>query len=173
MQNPYSTLGVPMDATAEQIRSAYHTLVKRFHPDRVQDEAEQQRAQETLVQINLAYDEAMKRASFRSTHNVVIHNAREKAQRLFDQGNLDGAMRMLHRDTERDAGWFSLQGAILLKKGEAEAAHGCFRSAVRLDPDNMVYRRQALDAAVQMKKKKSTLRGRMGGWAKNVMNRTL
>lgn len=171
-QSPHAILGVSTDATSEQIREAYHALVKRFHPDRMQDEAAREAAQNTLVKINVAYGEAMRQASFRASHNVVVHDAKQSARRLYEQGRLDSAMRMLHKAADRDADWFALQGSILLKRGEAEAAHGCFRSAVRMDPDNRQYRQMALDAAVQMRKRKS-LRGRMGGWAKGIVGKML
>src|SRR3954464_1607750 len=31
--NPYEVLGVPSDATEKQIKSAYKTLAKKYHPD--------------------------------------------------------------------------------------------------------------------------------------------
>ena len=172
MQNPYLTLGVASNASTEQIRAAYHELVKRCHPDGVREEAARQAAQEALVQLNLAYEEAMKRATFRETNNVVIHDAKLMAKKLFEQGRIDSALRMLNKTPDRDADWFALHGSILLKKGEPEAAHACFRTAVRMEPENTGYRELALSAGVQMRKQK-TLRGRMGGWAKGFVNRML
>lgn len=36
--DPYEVLGVPVDATEKQIRSAYRSLSLRCHPDRVSQE---------------------------------------------------------------------------------------------------------------------------------------
>ncbi|MDR2656920.1 MAG: J domain-containing protein, partial [Oscillospiraceae bacterium] len=46
MDNPYATLGVPPTANAAQIRGAYRTLVKRYHPDIIGDPAKRETAQE-------------------------------------------------------------------------------------------------------------------------------
>lgn len=48
----YDVLGVPPDATAEQIRIAYISLARQHHPD-VNREAQ---ANQRMAQINLAYD---------------------------------------------------------------------------------------------------------------------
>jgi hypothetical protein len=51
-------LGVPADATSEQIRQAYLDLVRVWHPDRFQSDSRlRQIAEEHLCQINLAYSE--------------------------------------------------------------------------------------------------------------------
>lgn len=172
MQNPYMTLGVDRSATIDQIREAYHTRVKRCHPDGMQDDAAKEEAQESLVQLNLAYAEVMRQASFRKSHSVVVADAKKTALRLMEHGQVDSALRILNKAADRDAEWFAIQGMILLKKGEAAAAHACFRTAVRLEPENMDYRKLALDAGVRMRKRK-TLKGRMGGWARGLVGRML
>lgn len=172
MQNPYIILGLSSSASEEQIRAAYHERVKRCHPDCVQGTAAQERAQDALVKLNLAYAEAIRRASFRSVNAVGIHDAKKMAKRLLDEGRVDSALRMLNKAAERDAEWFDLQGTILLKKGEPEAAHACFRTAVRMEPENNVHREHALSAGVQMRKQK-TLRGRMSGWAKAIVGKMM
>lgn len=170
MQSPYVTLGVARNATTEQIRSAYHTLVKRYHPDCMRDEEAKETAQNVLVQINLAYAEAMKMASHRSGHAVGIGDPKRAAESLLRQGRLESALRMLERAGERDADWFDIKGSVLLRQGDAEAAHACFRTAVRLEPDNVRHRELALDAGVQMRKQK-TIKGRVSGWARHLVGR--
>lgn len=172
MQNPYVTLGVDRLASRDQIREAYHARVKRCHPDGMQGDDAKEAAQESLVQLNLAYAEVMRQASFRKSHAVVVPDAKKTALRLLEHGRVDSALRILNKAADRDAEWFDIQGMILLRKGEAEAAHACFRTAVRLEPDNMDHRKLALDAGVQMRRQK-TLKGRMGGWARNIVGRML
>lgn len=115
------------------------------------------------MRLNLAYAEAMRLVSSRQTGSVVIPDAAQVAGKLYEQGLYDGALRVLNKALTRDAAWYHLQGSILLKKNEAEAAHSCFRTAVRMDPNNALYRQCALNAAVRMRKQK-TLRGRMACW---------
>ncbi len=54
--NPYQVLGVSPSATKEEIHSAYLSLVKKYHPDRYQDSALKQQAEDKMKQINAAYD---------------------------------------------------------------------------------------------------------------------
>lgn len=170
MQNPFAMLGLDPTASEEQVRAAYHERVKRCHPDCVQGADAQERAQAKLVQLNLAYAEAIKRVSHRAAGAVGIQDAKKMARRLMEEGRIDSALRMLNKAQDRDAEWFDLQGSILLKKGEVEAAHACFRTAVRLEPDNNRHRELALNAGVLMRKQK-TLKGRMTGWARTIVSK--
>lgn len=172
MQDPFAALGLPSDANAAQVRAAYHSKVKQCHPDSVQGTAEQQAAQDKLIRLNLQYKEAMQTIASRGAANVVLPDPRLVAQKLYEQGHLDGALRVLVKAAGRDAGWFVLQGEILLKKGEPEAAHQSFRTAIRLEPENARLREMALAASVAAQKQK-TLRGRVGCWARGVMARVL
>lgn len=51
-QDYYETLGVPRTATAEQIRKAYRTLARKFHPDVNKEKG----AEDKFKQINEAYE---------------------------------------------------------------------------------------------------------------------
>ena len=44
------------------MRRAYHTKVKACHPDQFSDGQDQQKAQEQLIQLNLAYEDALRLA---------------------------------------------------------------------------------------------------------------
>ena len=53
MSNYYEILGVPKNATADEIKKAYRTLAFKYHPDRNQGNAA---AEEKFKQISAAYD---------------------------------------------------------------------------------------------------------------------
>lgn len=54
-RTPYEILGVPYNATREQIKKAYHDLVKKHHPD-----ANKNADHRTIAEINVAYNILMK-----------------------------------------------------------------------------------------------------------------
>ena len=56
MENPYKVLGVDKTATDEEIKAAYHRLVKKYHPDKYQDNPLADLAEEKLREVNEAYD---------------------------------------------------------------------------------------------------------------------
>jgi preprotein translocase subunit Sec63 len=57
--DPWAVLGVPRDASREQIARAYRDQVKRYHPDRVADLGPelQQVAHRKTVELQRAYAE--------------------------------------------------------------------------------------------------------------------
>lgn len=172
MQNPFAALGLNDEANAEQIRAAYHARVKLCHPDAVQDYKAQQAAQNDLIALNLNYAEAMRLSTIRHSTQTFIPDAMQVAKQLFAKGHLESALRILGKAKTRDGEWFQLQGEILLKLGEVEAAHASFRSAVRLAPENSTYHEYALRAGVLMRKQQ-TLLGKIGCWAKGIAGKTL
>ena len=58
--NPYEVLGVSEGASEEEIKKAYKELVKKYHPDRYQNNPLSDLAEEKLQEINEAYDMLMK-----------------------------------------------------------------------------------------------------------------
>lgn len=160
-------MGLPPGADAQAVRTAYRQKVKNCHPDQYQDAAKQREAQERLIELNLAYEEALKVASQqRVGFNLISQEeAKHFALRLMDQGNLESALRQLNRASTRDDGWYYLQGNILMQLRQYETAHQSYREAIRRDPDNRHYREGALHAAVEMKKE-GQLGHRIHSWMK-------
>ena len=152
--SPFELLGIKPGASAEEVRAAYRRMVKGCHPDQFQDPVQQRAAQEKLIQLNLAYESALKFASRRTVGFNLIsqEEAKHFALRLIEQGNLESALRQLGRADSKDAEWYFIQGNILMALKQYETAHQSYREAVRRDPENRQFREGALDAALAMKK---------------------
>lgn len=60
--NAYTILEIDRSATDEEVKRAYRTMAKKYHPDRVntQDEAIRQGAEEKFKQVQLAYEQIQK-----------------------------------------------------------------------------------------------------------------
>ena len=174
MNNPFEVLGLKGTADADEIRSAYRALVKRCHPDMIQDPAEKEAAQTRMVALNLAYEEALRLASPRPYSNSAPELSSAEAilmaQRAMARDNPQGALRSLVRCEERDGEWYYMQGKVLMAMEEFESAHQSFREAVRRAPENNVYRAGALAAAVEQRKSQ-TLQGKVKKVFKGIVKR--
>ncbi len=174
MNNPFEVLGLKGWATPEEIRTAYRTLARQCHPDMIQDPAEKEAAQTRMVALNLAYEEALRLASPRTgspvTPELSSAEAILMAQRAMARNNPQGALRSLIRCEQRDGDWYYMQGKVLMALEEFESAHQSFREAVRLDPENNVYRAGALAAAVALQKEQK-LPGKVRKLFRNIIGK--
>jgi len=60
MCDPYEILGVPRNATEEEIKKAYKALSRKYHPDANINNPNQDAAEEKFKQIQQAYQQIMK-----------------------------------------------------------------------------------------------------------------
>lgn len=157
--NAYSVLGVDMNATDEQIKSAYRELAKKYHPDNYADSPLKEFADEKMREINAAYDEVMNirrggGASGSSGYsngnryssgygtggntrsNFADIRAMIQANRLVDAEELLDGVPLASRDAE----WYFLKGSVFYSRGWLEDAQNHFATACRLDPNNAEYR---------------------------------
>lgn len=170
--NAFEVLGLSADANEQQIRRAYHARVKRCHPDQFTDAEMQRKAQEELTELNLAYEEALKRAlTMKPTvyRRVPPGEAKATARRLLSQDRYESALVQLGRAESRDDEWYYIQGLILMGMKQFGSAHQSFREAIRLQPDNNDYRAGALEAAVALKKRQHWAY-RMADWADGIIH---
>ena len=171
--NAFQILGLTEDASEQQIRKAYHQQVKACHPDQFEDREMQQRAQEKLIQLNLAYEEALRKSVSQSaqppaSHTVTVEEAKKIAKKLLEQQRYDSALLQLSHAETRDAEWYYIHGLLLMGMRQYATAHQSFREAVRIEPDNNEYRRGALDAALAVKNnQKWTFR--VAEWARRLV----
>lgn len=154
MKNPYEVLGVRQNASQDEIRAAYKELVKKYHPDRYQNNPLADLAQEKLQEINEAYDTLTKNgngnysnfnnnASYQSTgtHQNTPTQEFMEIRRYLDLGNLSAAEQMLAQISNRNAEWFFLSGILSYRKGWYDDASSKIKTAVSMDPSNFEYQR--------------------------------
>ncbi|MGI6215283.1 MAG: DnaJ domain-containing protein [Christensenellales bacterium] len=159
MINAFEILGIKPTRDKAEIRTAYHKRVKNCHPDRFDNPIDQDKAQKKLIELNLAYEEAMKYTVSHSPHynSVPAMQAKRFAEALLEKNEPESALRQLIRADSKDADWYYIEGSIMMKLHQYEAAHSSFREAVRREPNNAKYRNAALQAALELKKRKNPI----------------
>ncbi len=172
--NSFDVLGLPRNASQEQVRQAYHTKVKACHPDQFPDGQAQQQAQEQLIQLNLAYEEALRQTAG-GQHAAPLYplspaENKRLAVKLMEQQRYDSALLQLSHVDQRDDEWYYIHGQVLMNMHQYGTAHQSFREAVRLQPENRAYRQGALDAAIAIKQHQKW-RYRVADWAGNFFHR--
>lgn len=169
--NAFEVLGLTMEADQQQVRQAYRTQVKACHPDQFIDREQQKKAQEQMIQLNLAYEEALRLSAGRQVgyHTVPGDQAKAIARRLMEQGRYETALLQLGRADLKDDEWFFIQGQLLMQMHQFSSAHQSFREAIRREPNNNEYRRGALEAALAVKKHQK-LPYRVMDWADGLFH---
>lgn len=152
MKNPYEVLGITPNATNEEVKNAYRTLAKKYHPDNYSDSSMASYAEEKMKEINEAYDEILRIRTNQSSnnsngytgsydnfdkHSATYQRVRENMQR----GDYNTAEMMLNDiiKDERSAEWFYLKGCILANRGYFFDALKNLDTACNMAPDNREY----------------------------------
>ena len=77
MSDPYEVLGLKQGASEEEVKKAYKTLAKKYHPDVTgNDPAAAQKMQE----INSAYDAIINHKSYVTSKRIVIKYSKKVAK---------------------------------------------------------------------------------------------
>ncbi len=153
MTDPWKVLGVKNSSSPEEVKNAYRALVKKYHPDRFQDPAAKELANEKLKVINQAYEaitggnagSQSQAGSANSSYND--YTASSGGSQAFYQvrANLqarrvDDAERILDQMTDRNAEWHFLRGVCYQMRGWYAMARENIAMAVNMEPANMEYR---------------------------------
>lgn len=169
MNDPYKILGVPEDASDEEIKKAYRELARNYHPDNYHDNPLEDLAQEKMKEINAAYEQITKeRASGRRTGGAYgggsygyggyqsyggygssqsysgQSSVLQQARIAINTGNISRAEALLANYSDHNAEWNFLKGVVCYRRGWMDEALRYYRTAVQMDPGNAEYR-QALD----------------------------
>jgi molecular chaperone DnaJ len=150
--NPYKVLGIRENASDDEVRSAYHAMVKKYHPDQYNNNPLSDLAQEKLKEINQAYEAITNMRSGKGTGGAQYGangsqgsgggGAQYSHVRAnIQSGNIDAAEAMLDAmGSGRSAEWYYLKGVIAMQRGWWGKARENLNQAVNMDPNNMEYR---------------------------------
>ena len=107
MDNPFEVLGLQAWADPDEIRSAYRSKAKQCHPDQFQDPERKKAAQDEMIRLNLAYEQAIKLATPRQhaayEQEIPKEEAVRLAKRMLERNSAESALRQLDRSDSRDA----------------------------------------------------------------------
>ena len=150
--NPYEVLGISENASEEEIKKAYKELVKKYHPDKYQDNPLAELAEEKLQEVNEAYDMLIKKnnsSGYSYGYGGGTNNSGStgnggrpdymQVRRYLDQNKLRDAEWVLNETRDRSAEWFFLAGMLSYKKGWYDDARGKLQTAAEMEPGNMEY----------------------------------
>jgi hypothetical protein len=159
MHDPFQRLGVSRENTASEIRKAYLSLARQWHPDRFPEGPERLWAERNMIEINLAYEQTA-RKSEPSGEAEPLKRARE----MLETGKFTDARRARMRVETRCPEWHYLFGAALLRLGEHEKAALYFGIAARQRPGNGLYKAALASAeAIRQTKRQSSFLRRIAG----------
>ena len=165
-KDPYVVLWIERSATDEEVKKAYRTLARKYHPDKYTDSDLASLAEEKMKEVNAAYEQIRKEreaaargetpggesggtgaggygryTGFEGFGAQAPDSEYAKVRVLINDGRVEEADAILNAvpERERSAEWFFLKGCILLRLGRGFDAQNCFDRACAMDPYNTEY----------------------------------
>ena len=160
MLDPYSVLGVPRNASDEEIKKAYRRLSRKYHPDANINNPNKDQAEEKFKQVQQAYEQIMREREYgtgsqnaggyggfggfggqqRSTYEDEESVRRRAAANFIRSGHYQEAMNVLGSLSQKNGEWYYLSSMANMGLGNNVRALEQIREAVRLEPGNQEYR---------------------------------
>ena len=162
MGNPYDVLGVSPNATDEEIKKAYRTLSRKYHPDANVNNPNKEQAEERFKEIQQAYNQIMQEkqqgygyggfagggfGGYSSNRNYQSYGSRTQempemqaaanflANRCFQE-----ALNVLNNIKEHSARWYYYSAVAHAGLGNNVTACEYAKQAVEMEPSNLEYR---------------------------------
>lgn len=163
-KDPYEVLGLKRGASEGQIKTAYRELVKKYHPDKYQNNPLADLAEEKLREVNEAYETLMRQYSVSGGSNYGTNYSGSgfggtsasgsgyagnqtyssssgyyEIRSAIERGELARADQLLINHPSRDAEWYFLSGVLSYKKGYVDDGLINVRQAMQMNPSNYEY----------------------------------
>lgn len=148
--NHYEVLNISLSADLGEIKRAYHSIARNFHPDRFHDLAgtdPHTRLQSGFARITQAY-EGLTNPELRAAHDGKIRALRRVKETQETTMRTRGVAPQ-HGSSEKSENGDNVaqlaekrfqEGAGALQQGQTNAAISCFSAAARLAPNEAKYR---------------------------------
>ena len=159
MTDPYSVLGVSSGATDEEIKKAYRSLSRKYHPDANINNPNKDAAEAKFKEVQQAYSQIMderekgytgsgydsyggfngygQQSSGSSYDENTSHM--QAAMHYIQSGHYKEALNVLDTITPRNAQWYFFSAVANSGIGNNVTALEHAEEAVRLEPGNMQY----------------------------------
>ena len=156
MKDPYSVLGVKPDATDEEIKNAYRTLARKYHPDNYDDDNPlKDLANEKMQEINSAYDQIQRmrqggssykgEGTYYQDYSGTANHSGEyyEIRRCINAKRFGEAERRLAEIPidGRVAEWHYLNSVLLMRRGNVNDAMRELEMACSMEPGNLEYQK--------------------------------
>lgn len=149
--NPYDILGVSPSATDEEIKKAYRTMSRKYHPDANVGKPGEKAAEEKFKQIQQAYTQIMKEREqgYRSYGYQQAGSGTaggdsdtvemQAAANFINTRRFQEALNVLSGIGSRTAQWYYLSAIANAGLGNNIKAQELAKQAVDMDPGNAQY----------------------------------
>jgi molecular chaperone DnaJ len=145
-KDPYSVLGVTRGASDREIKKAYRTLSRKYHPDSYSDETQKAQAEEKFREVQEAYNRIVDERSGKSQGSYGSEqDYSQEDQRLMAAMNYirarryNEAINVLNSIENRSARWYYFSSYANLGLGNNVIAMDYAKKAVEMDPGNPEY----------------------------------
>ncbi len=153
-KNPYDVLGVPQNASDDEVKRAYRELTRKYHPDANVNNPLADLAEEKFKEVQEAYDEIMKQragggwgnrsyGSYGSGGSSYGGNQDVEMQAVFNYINsrhYREALNLLDRMPNKTSVWYYASAAANAGIGNNIVAREHAAQAVNMEPNNVQYR---------------------------------
>ena len=149
MNDPYEVLGLNRNATEDEVKKAYKTLAKKYHPDVTGNDPA---AAKKMQEINAAYDQIINHKYNNSYSSNFQGYSQEQTgeysielQAAINYINARRYIEALNAlsgvpEAKRNAKWYYLSAVAKGYSGDTQGARSDIARAIAEDPNNLNYR---------------------------------